>query len=225
MAGEIAQNHPISGVSLGLTFHCKGPSARVGLLLGRSRQAANGRWLARLALALDLRHGQPCAMLRSAGFASIALAICLAVQVSASEIYGRVVRIADGDSFTILDADRRQTKVRLSGIDAPEASQPFGQKSKQRLSSLIAGKDVHVHVENLDRYGRSVGRVDVEGNDVCLMMVLDGYAWWYRSYAMRAVDLEAAESEARAVRRGLWVDPQPVAPWVFRRNAAEERKR
>ena len=46
---------------------------------------------------------------------------------SAYELTGRIVSIADGDTVTLLDASLQQHKIRLSGIDAPEKRQPFGQ--------------------------------------------------------------------------------------------------
>lgn len=57
---------------------------------------------------------------------------------------GTVVRIADGDTVTVLDAAKRQHKVRLSGIDAPEKSQPYGNVSRQHLARLVFDKDVTI---------------------------------------------------------------------------------
>ncbi len=64
--------------------------------------------------------------------------------ILADELRGKVVSIADGDTITVLDADKKQHKVRLTGIDAPEKKQAFGAKSKARLGELVAGKDVVV---------------------------------------------------------------------------------
>jgi micrococcal nuclease len=84
--------------------------------------------------------------------------LLLAAQVHATDILeGRVVAIADGDTFTLLTSDKQQIKIRLAEIDAPESGQPYGNKSKQALSGLIFGKDVRVAVQTTDRYGRTVG--------------------------------------------------------------------
>jgi endonuclease YncB( thermonuclease family) len=48
---------------------------------------------------------------------------------------------------------------RLAEIDAPEKRQPFGERSKQSLSDLVYGKRVKVNQQDVDRYGRVVGRV------------------------------------------------------------------
>lgn len=47
-------------------------------------------------------------------------------------ITGKVVRVADGDTITILDATNTQNKIRLYGIDAPEKAQDFGNKSREK---------------------------------------------------------------------------------------------
>jgi len=89
----------------------------------------------------------------------------------------RVVRISDGDTLTGIDAGKSQTKIRLAGIDAPESDQPFGQASKQALSEEVFGKDVVVVVKDIDRYGRTVGHIFVDGRDVNLEMLEAGMAW------------------------------------------------
>ena len=75
---------------------------------------------------------------------------------------------------------------------------------------------IEIEVRDIDRYGRTVGRVDVDGRDARLEVVRAGLAWHYVRYSNDAV-LASAEREARAARRGLWVQPAPLAPWEFRR--------
>ncbi len=101
----------------------------------------------------------------------------------AATITGRVVGVSDGDTITVLDADRTQHKIRLAGIDAPESKQAFGSRSKQNLSDLVFGKDVAVEWDKRDRYQRTLGVVLVDGHDVNLEQVRAGMAWWYRQYA------------------------------------------
>jgi endonuclease YncB( thermonuclease family) len=133
-----------------------------------------------------------------------------------SVIRGRVVAISDGDTFTALDASKNQHKIRLYGIDAPEKSQAFGSRAKEHMSDLVFGKDVVVTVMDTDRYGRTVGKVRVAGVDVNTKMVRDGFAWRYVSYD-RHKEYADAEAEARAAKRGLWVDKSSTPPWEFRK--------
>jgi endonuclease YncB( thermonuclease family) len=135
--------------------------------------------------------------------------------VLASPLAGRVIGVADGDTITILDALKRQHKIRLSGIDAPEGDQAFGQRSKQTLSDCAFGKEATVEGDKTDRYGRAVGRVVVAGADCNLRRVELGMAWHYVKYAGERPASEskayaAAEVAARAAKRGLWVDPHTV---------------
>jgi endonuclease YncB( thermonuclease family) len=148
----------------------------------------------------------------------------LAAIASAETLTGRVVGITDGDTITLLDGNRRQHKVRLAGIDAPEKSQPFGQRSKQNLSDLVYRQDVVIEWSKRDRYGRIVGKVlTANGQDACLEQIWAGMAWWYRKYAneQSPYDQRAyaeAEEQAKADKRGLWQDARPVPPWEWRKR-------
>ena len=165
------------------------------------------------------------------GFLIPALLI-LAGVAQADTLLGRVVGVADGDTVTVLDANRQQHKIRLQGIDAPEKAQPFGEKSKQNLSRLVFGKDVLVEWEKRDRYKRIVGKVWVQpASCPTCPMTLDaghaqitvGLAWWFRKYAREQSPqdrgaYEFSEQEARARRVGLWSNPDPMPPWEWRRR-------
>ncbi len=81
---------------------------------------------------------------------------CFASVLPAETINGRVIRIADGDTLTILDASNVQYKIRFAGIDAPEKDQPFGAASKNNLSKLTAGKNAEAFCPKRDRYKRYI---------------------------------------------------------------------
>ena len=154
--------------------------------------------------------------------AVVCLSLVLACTAHAENITGRVVGVADGDTITVLDARKVQHKIRLAGIDAPEKKQPFGNRSKESLSQLAFGKTVDVETIKRDRYGRQIGKVLVNGQDVNLLQVDRGMAWFYRQYQREQSPndrrlYEAAEDAAKANKRGLWQDSAPVAPWESRR--------
>lgn len=100
--------------------------------------------------------------------------------VSAAELHGQVVGVTDGDTVTVLDGQRTQHKIRLAGIDAPEKSQPFGQRAKEHLSSLVFGRAVVVDAEKQDRYHRTVGKVLINGRDANLVTVVAGFQGDFR---------------------------------------------
>ena len=152
------------------------------------------------------------------------LAACLLIaQLSfAAELTGLVVGVSDGDTITVL-VDKTPYKIRLAGIDAPESRQAFGQASKQHLSALVYKKPVTVLWDKKDRYGRTLGKVMVDGTDVCLEQIKAGLAWHYKRYASEQpaqdrADYAAAEDKAKGERIGLWSDAQPTAPWDWRRK-------
>ncbi len=95
--------------------------------------------------------------------ALLLVAAIRSVAASADVFEGRVVGVTDGDTITILDAQRQQHKIRLAGIDAPEKGQPYGQRSKQHLADLAFGKDAKAECYKRDRYGREVCTVYVNG--------------------------------------------------------------
>lgn len=157
------------------------------------------------------------------GFTALLLILLLwwPPALAATVITGQVVRVADGDTITVLTPDRQQARIRLAGVDAPEKKQAFGQRAKDFISSLVAGKVVTVRVEKIDRYGRSVGEVFLpDGRSLERLLVENGFAWWYRQYS-RDSSLGELEEKARAERRGLWQDPNPMPPWEWRRQKRE----
>lgn len=151
------------------------------------------------------------------------IALLLATQCQAEVISGRVVRVADGDTITVLDAEKVQHKIRLSGIDAPEMAQAFGQRSRESLAELVAGRTVIVETTKKDRHRRFIGKVLVNGQDINIEQIRRGMAWFYRHYeneqpASDRQSYDRAETEARDYRRGLWTDKNPTPPWDFRQR-------
>jgi micrococcal nuclease len=139
---------------------------------------------------------------------------------TADRLTGRVVRVIDGDTVDLLvdqEDEPRQIRVRLEGIDAPEAGQPWGTRAAEYLSVLVHGKTVEVLSIGEDRYGRVLGRIYIGDQrlDVNLVLVAGGLAWHYKRYSDDDL-LSDAEIAARRARRGLWADPSPIAPWDWR---------
>lgn len=143
----------------------------------------------------------------------------------AQTLTGKVIGIADGDTFTLLTAQNEQKKVRLAEIDCPESGQPYGKKAKEILSQLIFSKAVRVVQTDLDHYGRIVARVYQGSTDINAEMTRQGAAWVYREYA-RDQTLYTLEKDAKAAKTGLWSLPvaQQVPPWQWRRAGAKTSK-
>src|SRR5262249_33358387 len=147
----------------------------------------------------------------------LALFIALAAFASEPTLTGKVVKIADGDTIRVLDASRRQHKIRLLGIDAPEKAQAYGEKSRVTLAALIAGTGVKVDLFVQDRYGRDLGKVWLGDMDVNLEMVKRGMAWHYAYFEKQQPPPDrktyaAAEADAAMAHLGLWKDDTVQAP-------------
>lgn len=145
---------------------------------------------------------------------------------SGEELSGRIIKVADGDTATLLSQDgTRKYKIRFFGMDAPESSQEFGRESGNALKEKILGEKVKVLVVNIDRYGRSVGKVYKEERYINQEMIAGGFAWYYRDYAKNEKDLEKAGEDARRNRLGLWQNPlPPQPPWQYRKNQKGEKE-
>lgn len=141
----------------------------------------------------------------------IAAALCL------------VVAITDGDTITARCGEPghyEQVTIRLAEVDAPEKGQAFGNRSKEALSALCFQAVATIRPLTLDRYGRTVARVECRGEDASAAQVRAGYAWAFTRY-LTDPSIKSLEAEAHAAGRGLWRDPEPVAPWEWR---AERRR-
>jgi endonuclease YncB( thermonuclease family) len=135
---------------------------------------------------------------------------------------GKVIKVTDGDTVTVLDHTNTQHRIRLQGIDAPERKQAFGNTSRKHLANLVAGKTVTVKWDKRDRYGRIVGIVYIDGQDINLEQLKAGMAWFYRYYQKELSPenrklYAQAEAEARGNKMGLWQDKNPMPPWEWRR--------
>jgi micrococcal nuclease len=148
---------------------------------------------------------------------------------SGHEFSARVIAVLDGDTVLILrqlpaSGERRArgpVKIRLAEIDAPEKEQAYGASSHNALAEMVLHKQIRVHIVAVDKYGRSVAQLVVDGLSVNEEMVRRGMAWEYsRFHSDRS--FIALEAEARQSRRGLWAQRDPTPPWQWRKQHAVE---
>lgn len=158
-------------------------------------------------------------------FARVVFALTLlaaAITVRAETLAGVVIVVIDGDTVLFRPdhysvASRAFLKVRLADIDAPEADQPHGEAATRALRALALKRRATLDIVATDAYGRKLGRLRVGGVEVNAELVRRGHAWT----ASRGRDggaLRSAQRKARHARRGLWQDPAPTPPWVWRRE-------
>jgi len=154
------------------------------------------------------------------GFATVAL-FAANLPAASPAFSAKVERVVDGDGVMVSIGSRRY-EVRLSGIDAPEAGQPHGEKATAALRTMVLGKTVRIVPQGKDRYGRGLGVIWIDGKCVNVEMVRRGHAWWFRRYSPNSKTLAEAEKDARANGRGLWAAESPVSPRQWR--AAHRKK-
>lgn len=147
----------------------------------------------------------------------IFILFCFALTIhSQNNIKGKITKVTDGDTVILLDSTNTQHKIRLHGIDAPENGQDYGNKSKQYLSSLIAGKKVKVDVKGTDQYKRILGVIYLDDMNINAEMIRAGYAWNY--YYSKDRYYISLQKKAQEQKLGLWSIPNPIDPYYYRKN-------
>jgi endonuclease YncB( thermonuclease family) len=148
---------------------------------------------------------------------SVCIVLLLLSSTTASaDFTGLVVSILDGDTITVLK-DSEEEVIRLNGIDCPEKNQVYGNKARQFTSNRALNTVVRVEAKEVDRDGRTIADVILaDGTNLNRELVKEGLAWWFFKYSKDEM-LRALEMDARDGKRGLWANPLPMPPWVFRK--------
>ncbi len=142
--------------------------------------------------------------------------LCLPTLARAADVTG-VPKIRDGDQVAI-----GATRIRLAGIDAPSLDQlclnatgerwACGVAAHDALTKHVGDKEWSCHVARTDRFGRSVAKCEVDGEDVQKWMVANGWAMAFVQYSH---DYEPDQKTARDAKVGLW-EGAFIAPWDWR---------
>ena len=122
----------------------------------------------------------------------------------------------DGDTVKIKDS-AYEYKLRITDIDAPERNQTYGKKSRRALMDFCAEAAIYVAISGTDRYGRKLGKLLCNQQDVSIHMVKYGHAWFNNRFSMD-YSLALLQDEARKNKLGLWQGQQQTPPWVWRKN-------
>lgn len=146
-----------------------------------------------------------------------------------ASITGSVVGVTDGDTITVLDADKVQHKIRLYGIDAPEIDQFGGLTAQSNLRGILEKNtfftddsgEVKIEIVSKDKYGRSVAKVYKYGNVYVNEIMLErGQAWLDERYIKKGVeddDLRLADAIGKSKRISF------MKPWIWRELKKEEK--
>ncbi|NVN85422.1 MAG: thermonuclease family protein [Rhodopseudomonas sp.] len=153
-------------------------------------------------------------MLKNLVFALAVL--LLPAMANAADVSG-IPKIHDGDQVLI-----GRTRIRMAGIDAPGLDQlcldPKGERwtcgvaARDELARHVGNKSWNCHLLRIDRFGRSVAKCEVDGEDVQQWMVKSGWALAYVQFS-HAYDED--QKAARAAKLGMWQGAF-IAPWDWR---------
>jgi micrococcal nuclease len=163
-----------------------------------------------------------------AGLLFCALVLPSNAKSQTSDLEGNVTSVTDGDTLKV-SAGKKIYKIRFYAVDAPEIgrvakpdqpcldAQPYACKAKDFISRRASGHQVNVQVSDIDKYGRTVGTILLEdGSNLNEELVKAGLGWWYAKYSPTLTRMARYEAEARHQRLGLFRDPDPLPPWIFR---------
>lgn len=129
---------------------------------------------------------------------------------------GKVIKVKDGDTIVLLDADNVQHTIRVADIDCPEYKQPYSIAAKEFASDQVYMEYVEIISKGIDRYGRTIGFVMYgNGKDLSRELLKSGLAWHYVKYSTSPT-FEFLENMAKKEGRGLWAEKNPVPPWEWR---------
>lgn len=147
---------------------------------------------------------------------SILLVLLLISEASCAQ---RVIKVVDGDTIDVLDSTNQTTRIRFHGVDAPERAQSFGSKAKEYLASLVAGKTVVLEFVSFDKNQRTVCVVYLPSDDISIneKLIQAGYVWVDERFTKNPKWI-GLQAQARNQKLGLWTEPNPTPPWVWRKQ-------
>jgi len=130
---------------------------------------------------------------------------------------GKVIAIVDGDTYDILLDDDRTIRIRMEGIDAPEKGMPFYRVAKDYLGDLCFKKRIRLEITGKDNHDRTLAfSYRDDGIELSHQMIKAGLAWHFKKYSKDST-LSNLEIEAKNLKRGLWIDDNPMQPWRNRK--------
>lgn len=155
----------------------------------------------------------------------LGLSLASGVQAQGNyQLTGKVIQVSDGDTLTL--RGEKNFKIRLASIDAPEKAagrqrpgQPYSEASRAFLAEKVAGRTLTLLCYETDRYDRHICDVPDGSGTVNQALVSAGLAWANEQGGgryLRDRSLKQLQAAARADKRGLWAEPGPVPPWVWR---------
>lgn len=134
---------------------------------------------------------------------------------------GKVIKVHDGDTITVMKSTGGLEKIRLYGIDTPESQQAWGPEATAFTNKTALLEKVEVQSMYTDPYNRTVAIIHLEGKaSLNELLVRNGHAWVDSKYCKlpQCVKWKVAETAARSKKIGLWANNRATPPWRWRAN-------
>lgn len=136
---------------------------------------------------------------------------------TAEILEAKVVSVIDGNTLEVRTTDDELYKIVLSGVDAPELEQNYGNEARAFLEKLVLKKNVKVQMEGKDRWGNRLAVVWLKGQvDLRVELLKAGFAWTAERNPLP--ELENVRIQAQEQGKGLWKEGEATSPWIFRRQ-------
>ena len=146
---------------------------------------------------------------------TILITLFLSILGLSQSFNGTIIRVIDGDTFVFQTSEDSLT-IRMYGTDAPERNQPFSRESSDFLKQFL-DIEATIVATGVDRYGRTLGILFIDGKDMNLLSIINGCSWHYKKYSK---DIQYAKAEESAIKNelGLWKLDNPIPPWKWRKK-------
>ena len=150
-----------------------------------------------------------------------AFLLLLSLSISGQDLIGKIITVQDGDSF-LFESGNTTARIRLYGIDCPEINQPYGKEAYTFLLHY-EGQEAVLFQRDVDKYGRIVADVFVNDTSLNYKLLESGLAWHYKKYSSDSI-FSVTEIEAKEKSLGLWIEPNAIAPWDWRKGNYDRSK-
>ena len=129
----------------------------------------------------------------------------------------RITKVIDGNTLEFIDKENETYIVLISGIDAPELGQDYGNESREFLMEKVLNKNVNIEILGKNRKGVRLAKISMGRKDLANEMIVNGWAWKDRS------EDDALMLQAREKQLGIWKNSDPVPPWIYVRQNSMKR--
>ena len=158
--------------------------------------------------------------------ATILLIFAIYSQFKKKEQYGIVVNVVDGDTIHFMpETYEYYLTIRVFGVDCPEFNQKGGLLAHSFTQRFALGKKAKIKRVDVDKYGRIVANVIIDGKDLSEELLKVGLAWHLEHTTERNILWHSLFEQAKKEKIGIWgLEGKNEEPYVFRNRKRKDHK-